>query len=137
MTYALTTRPHRSLIDSTASMPLQSLPDLGSVLDGSISPLLLIAGIGGTILLMFVAGAVYDQSVEDAAERTSRSAAGATTGAIGVAVAVAAEGLQVLSEAPGIVLGALGVGGVALGASVKMMAASAFVALVVLRSVRG
>jgi hypothetical protein len=118
-------------------MPLQSLPDLGSVLDGSISPLLLIAGIGGTILLMFVAGAVYDQSVEDAAERTSRSAAGATTGAIGVAVAVAAEGLQVLSEAPGIVLGALGVGGVALGASVKMMAASAFVALVVLRSVRG
>lgn len=137
---ALTHRPHRSLIDSTEGLidtPLQTLPSLSGVFDGGVSPMLLVLGIAGVVLLLFALFIALDRSVEDAAERTSRTAVGASAGAGMVAITAAAEGLQALSEAPGIVMGMLGVGGVALGASVKMMAATAFIALVVLKAVRG
>jgi hypothetical protein len=140
----LTHRPHRSLIDSTgppdvASLPLQFDASnlLGGVFDGGVSPMILVVGIALTVLVLFAVFVALDRSVEDAAERTSRTAVGASAGAGMVAITAAAEGLQALAEAPGIVMGLLGVGGVAVGASVKMMAATVFIALVVLKAVRG
>lgn len=99
----------------------------------------------GLILMAFVAlfGVLFavnlyrEQDSKRAARATSQRALGTTTGVFGVVMVVLIEGMHVLAEMPGLVLGLIGLGSVMGGVSVEVAAAVMLVTYIVLAGIRG
>lgn len=102
-----------------------------------VDPFLLFAGFLAVLGIVFVSMLVWHRNAEMAAERTRRKVVGVSTGVLGVGIAVAVEGLHLVAEFPGIVIGLIGLGGIMQGLSVEVAAAIMVVTYVVLAGIRG
>lgn len=117
------------------TIPAQTLPSIGewSQVDLALLGLGLV-GVFGAIWLVYL---IVERDAKQAASRTSRAAGGTLLGAGGVATVAAAEGLQVIAEAPGVVIGLIGLGSIIGGISWEVYSAIALTGYIVLVAIRG
>jgi len=98
---------------------------------------ILVAGIGAVLIGLFALYLAVERDGTRAAEKTSEKALGTTVGAGGAAVAAATAGLEVVAQAPEIVITLLGIGSIMAGVSWEVFGATALTSYVVLAAVKG
>lgn len=99
-------------------------------------PLIILAFVA-LFALLFAIYLVAERDSREAARRTSQRAVGTTTGVFGVVMVVLVEGLHILAEVPGVVMGLIGLGSIFAGFSLEIAAAIMLVSYIMLAGIRG
>jgi hypothetical protein len=116
------------------------IDSLLDVVDGVPATPLDLLAIGAVVLLAvsIVVAYVLDRggSVEDATRTASSNLFGLTIGAGSVATIAVVEGLSMVAEVPGIVIGLLGVGAILGDISIEIFVAGVVVTYIILATIR-
>lgn len=94
-------------------------------------------GIAAAVFAVFLGLLVWERDPARAAEKTSEKFWGTVLGASSVGLYAIVEGVHVVAEAPGLVMGLLGIGWVFAGINLEVAAATGLTMYILLAAVRG
>jgi hypothetical protein len=94
-------------------------------------------GIAAVFMAAFVLDWAMERDASSAADKTTRRTFGLIAGSGSVVLTMMTAGLDVIAEAPGLVIGLLGIGGILADVSIEVFAATALVTYIVLAGLRG